>query len=207
MDETIKKGKFDMGMNVFLNEDGANIAAGMACADPGKLESKIKSMVGDNPQLQDAAEIKLNSERFNNVNFHEIVVPTPDDQEEMANLFGDNITVLIGFGSDCIYFGAGSSPMANLKDSMNASASDEKLPMQFNLFVAPLLKKISEIDGDATLVQMAETLEGKGNDRVRITSEAIENGISMRIEVQDGLIALIGIAGQAFGGMGPGADF
>lgn len=208
LDSTVAAGKMDMGANVMLDDENANIAMGMAVANPAGLENKIKDLVAKmESEIGDAVTINLDCENVNGIRFHEVIVPVPGSEEELQNLMGESAKIYIGFGSDVIYVAAGSDPMENLKSSMKASSSDERIPMQYNLFLAPLLKKIAAIQGEDMVGQMAEKLANNGRDRIRFTANAIPNGLDMRFEVEDGLLELIGMAAAQFGGAGPGVDF
>jgi hypothetical protein len=203
---TVEKGSCDMGANVMMSEDGTNIAAGLACADPSELENKIRAFVKDTPEIQNEVNIQLDVETVDGVRYHRIDFPTPPDEEELQNLFGENITVLIGFGSDVVYLAAGTDPKTNLKDSIDAKVEDPKISAQLNVFLSPLLLKMSDIGDDSTLSALADALK-EGRDRVRVSWEAIDNGFLMQLELQDGILAMIQVAGQVFGGGMPGADF
>ena len=55
---------------------------------------------------------------------------------------------------------------------------------------------------------MAETMESARGDRIQIRSDSVKNEFKARVEIQDGILELIGAAGGMMGGMGGGgADF
>ncbi|MEZ6094415.1 MAG: hypothetical protein R3C03_09285 [Pirellulaceae bacterium] len=209
LDSTLKDGVMDVGGNIVLSDDGANMALGVVCANPQEFEGKVKELVevAKAEMEEEGVEVNMNVETFEGANFHEIVFPIPEDEEEMTNLFGDTGHLFIGFGSDTIYFAAGNDPMPNLKDSMTRTTGAETVPMQYNLYLAPLMQKIASIEGEDMVQQMADKLEANGRDRVRFLMKAMTNGLDMRFEVEDGILELIGLAAQQFGGMGPAVDF
>jgi hypothetical protein len=207
LDGTMDAGKMDMGANVIMNDDSTNMAVGMTTANPASLEAKIKDLVEKmRAEIGDEAEINLNFETFNDVRLHEVIVSVPEDEEELVNLVGDTAKIYIGFGNDVIYLAAGSDPLDNLKSSMTRSGDDaDNLPMQYNLFLAPLLKKIAAIEGEDMMGQMADKLTASGRDRIRFTTKSVTKGLDMSFEIEDGILELLGLVGAQFGGMG--ADF
>ena len=78
---------------------------------------------------------------------------------------------------------------------------------QASLKIAPILRLVSKVNDDAMISEMAEKLEDKGNDSLKITSEIIENGQKTRFELQDGILSLIQSAASGLGGGFGGADF
>ena len=91
--------------------------------------------------------------------------------------------------------------------SAEASDANADTSMQFNLFLSPLLKFASGIQGAEMLEMMSDTVQA-GGDRIQVRSDYIENGMKSRFEIQDGVLQLIGAAGGMMGGLGGGgADF
>ncbi len=195
--ETCKNGDIDMGAAVVLDENNANVILGVSVASPAKFENKIKEVaVQAKDKLGEEVQLKLNCETYNGVNFHEIIANVPADEEELSTLVGEKAKVYVGFGKDVVYMAAGSNPMDLLKASMKPStgSSAGNLLMQYNVFVTPILKKVAQIQGEDQVAKMAEVLAKTGRDRVRMTSNSIKNGVDFRIEIQDGILQLIGAA-------------
>lgn len=210
LQDTIEEGRIDMGMVVMANET-VEFALGGQIADPKKLEDAIKELVKmaeREPEIREVAEFNLNSGTLNGVRLHEITVQVPDNEEEMLDILGDEMKILVGIGEKEVYLAGGSDPEALLSKAMTSEGSvDKNLTMQFNLYVAPILKMAANIEGEAMMDEMAEKLNENGKDRVRISVSMIENGMKGSLEIQDGILELIGVAAQNMGGMMGGADF
>ena len=91
--------------------------------------------------------------------------------------------------------------------SAEASASEDQPQSQMNLYMTPMLKFAAGMPGAEMLEMMADTMEAAGRDRIHIQSNSSNNGFKSRIEIQDGILELLGAAGGMMGGMGGGADF
>ena len=159
--------------------------------------------------MGDEIEVSLNSGSHKNITFHRFVIQVPDEEEEMRDALGDQVTVVVGIGTKEVYFGAGSNPVETLKKAIDGSHTTDDL-MQYNFFVTPILKFAAGLEGDPSVEAMADSLAEAGKDRIRITSNLIENGGTMRFEMQDGILGLIKVGFEAFsqggGGGFPGAN-
>ena len=197
---TLEEGLIDGGAVLMLEEGSINFAAGGQISDPQKLEGTIKDLVVmAEEKMGEEIEVNLNSGSHKNVTLHEVVLQIPDEEEEMRDAFGDQITVVVGIGKKEAYLGAGSNPVALLKKAMD-SESETKDMMQYNLNIAPILKFTASMEGDPNVEAMAKALEEAGNDRIQMTSNLIENGMKMRFEMQDGILGLIKVGVDAFQG-------
>jgi hypothetical protein len=65
------------------------------------------------------------------------------------------------------------------------------------------------MQNEQNMQAMADKLAESKRDRVRVNMSGIERGVTFTLEIQDGILELIGLAAQQMGGMmgGPGADF
>ena len=177
--------------------------------DMDKVEATIKDLAAmAEEKMGEEIEVSLNSGSHKNITFHRFVIQVPDEEEEMRDALGDQVTLIVGIGTKEVYLGAGSNPVATLKKAIDGSHPTEDL-LQYNVYVTPILKFAASMEGDESVEAMAKAMEETGQDRIRITSNLIENGGTMRFEMQDGILSLIKVGFDAFsqgGGGFPGAD-
>ena len=207
--ETLEEGNLDSGLAVMLNEGDINVAGGVRLADPKKLEDTVKELVAfAETKMGDEIQVDLNSGSYKDVTFHQIIVQVPDDEEEVRDFVGDQVTLLIGIGEKAAYLGVGSNPMETLKSAMDGSGTGTSDLIQLNAFVAPILRFAANMEGEPMLESLADAMEENGDDRLRMTTDSINNGFKMRFEMQDGILSLIksGIEGMGAGGGFPGGD-
>jgi metal-dependent amidase/aminoacylase/carboxypeptidase family protein len=210
--KTVEDGRMDMGAVMMMNDGEMNFAMGVEAANPKKLEDAVKDVVKMvEKEVGDEVQFNLNAGSHRGTTFHEILVEVPSSEEEAQQIFGDQLTLVIGIAKDAVYFAMGSDPEDVLKQAMDKSAesSDSKadMPMQVNFYLSPILKFASGIQGMEMMEMMSDTLQS-GGDRIQIRSEFIDNGTKTRFEIQDGILELLGAAGGMMGGMGGGgADF
>ena len=213
MTKTMEQGRMDMGVALTMVDDKMNLAMGTGVADPDKLEDMVKDVVKEvEKQNVDAIQFNLNSGSHRGTTFHEIIVEVPDNEEEAQNILGEQVTIILGIGKKEVYLAAGSAPESLLKDAMDksaeASASEDQPQSQMNLYMTPMLKFAAGMPGAEMLEMMADTMESASGDRIHLETGSSKNGFKSRIEIQDGILELLGAAGGMMGGMGGGgADF
>ena len=207
--ETLNDGVLDSGAVLVLEEGNVNFAGGGQISDPRKLESTIKDLIiMAEEEMGDEIEVNLNSGSHKNITLHEIVLQVPDEEEEMRDMLGDQITLVVGIGTKEAFIAGGSNPVDLLKKAIDGK-TDTSHMMQYNVNIIPILKFAASIEGDPNVEAMADALEESGGDRIQMTSNLIKNGVKMRFEMQDGILGLIKVGVESFqsGGAFPEGDF
>lgn len=216
LEDTLKEGRVDLGA-VVTTEETIEFAMGFQVADARKLEDGVKElvkMVENEPQVRENVEFNLDAGSMNGVTLHEIIVQVPANEEEMVQVFGEEMTIILGIGKKAVYMAGGANdPKGLLERAMTGSPSESEAAgkstaIQYNLFLSPILRMAAGIEGEEMMEEMADKLDETGRDRMRVTVEMIENGMKGQFEVQDGILEILGVAAQSMGGMmGGGADF
>lgn len=201
---TIDSGKMDMGGAAIIDDAGLTLVAGAHVVDADKITGVLKKVIdakGD--KLPPQVELKMNAETYKGIKFHTLSGEIPE--EEARVILGETTTLVVGVGGDKAYVSFGADAVAKLKAAIDGKSSQKAEPLsQFNVKISPILKLASKFNDDAILSEMAKTLEDNGNEMIRVTGEIIENGQRSRFEIQDGILSLIQVAAQGFGGGGGG---
>ncbi len=207
IEKTIEGKKTDGGMALVLKPGAPTVVIGGTIAEGAKLEKVLKQVVdiakGEIGELGNL--IKLDAETHEGVTFHTITVPVPD--EEAAAVLGQTVQVVIGLSEESFYLAAGGEAAAVLKQIIDASKADagkQIAPMRISAALTPILKFAAEAadeDAKPMIAQFASILEqSEGKDHVTVVSKAIENGGQVRLELEEGVLKLIGTAIQNAGG-------
>ena len=207
IEKTIEGKKTDGGMALVLKPGAPTVVIGGAIAEGAKLEKVLKQVVdiakGEIGELGNL--IKMDAETHEGVTFHTITVPVPD--EEAAAVLGQTVQVVIGLSEESFYLAAGGEAAAVLKQIIDASKADagkQIAPMRISAALTPILKFAAEAadeDAKPMIAQFASILEqSEGKDHVTVVSKAIENGGQVRLELEEGVLKLIGTAIQNAGG-------
>ncbi len=202
--QTAKSGKIDLGFALVLEPKSIGIVAGGYVADGPAFEKAVKQVVELAKNEPDFPKVQFNAGTHGSVTLHKASVPVPDREPEARELLGEKLDIILGIGAKSVYISAGKNAESLLKKVIDQSAQSAEKPvpaMQLNVSVLPILKFMASVDENPMLPGLIASLEKAGNDKVLITSQGSARGSSMRIEVQEGLLRLIGEAvKQATGG-------
>ena len=204
LDATIDGGKVDIGLSLLLDPNALTFVAGGTIGDSGRLETLIKNLAGqimaEDPGV--AEVIKLDADSHEGVRFHSISLPAAaiaGEAQKLPEMVGDTLDVIVGIGEGSLYLAAGRDASDKLKEAITKSKSEAGNavpPMRFAVAATPIAKFVAavgkdEAKGVATMVAgMLEQAEGK--DRITITSSPVPGGIRVRLELEQGLLAVLG---------------
>ena len=217
IEATVDGGRLDGGMALVLDPDAVTLVAGSLVADSAKLEALVKDLVDQlvREQPDAAGLIEFDAEEHQGVQFHTLslsIAPTAmmgPQADTLSALVGDKLDVVVGIGPQSVYFAAGRDAAQTLKgaiDQSKAEAGKSVPPMQLALAATPIAKFVGQVGPDEAKVQAgmlaAMLQDAGGKDRITITSTAVPNGIKVRLEVEEGLLKLIGSLPTLMMGMG-----
>lgn len=215
LDSVIDSGRLDVGLSLVLDSDAVTYVSGMRIGDTKKLDSLLKSLadevIKEEPSAKDA--IKLNAEQHDGVELNVISLPTEEMAGQLPNLpklVGDKLDIVIGIGKENAYLAVGRDAIATLKKAIDQSKDDagkSVLPLRMTLAATPITQFIALVARDNQVkqvaTQLAKMLEKAGDkDHLNVTSQPIPNGVKVRIELEEGLLKLIGSAPMMKGGPG-----
>jgi hypothetical protein len=210
-EETLQNGEIDMGAVIMMGKEEVNFGMGMQLTNPKKLESAVKELTNMAEKMAPGLlEVNLNSGSHKDVTFHTINVDVSSGPDEMQEVLGSSLAIVVGIGTDTAYMGAGTNPKSIIKKAIDASAKSDRtdkspaMAMSFNL--VPILEMAARVDDNPMMGEMIDTLKESGNDAINMTY-VIDEGVNFRIEIQDGIFALLGAAGaQMQGQLGGGNE-
>jgi hypothetical protein len=224
-EKTLENKKSDGGIVVSLDPSAVTLAAGTVVAEGAKLEGLLKQVIGlaqqDEPKL--AEMIQLDAEEHEGIRFHKASVPVEelDDPEMARNLFGETFDMVVGIGEDSLYVALGQDAAATLKqviDKSKAEAGKQVPPLRISIAGAPIVKFLTEMvpDEQKPMIAMvgAPLVQAGGKDHLRLTAEPVPSGARLRLELEEGVLRLIGglaplaqaLMGAGPGGMPPGVE-
>jgi hypothetical protein len=215
LEKTLEARKLDLGAALLLKPRGSVIVAGALVADGDKLDKALRKLLAEigKEEPDFAKSVKLDAETIDGVRFHTVTMPVSSESAAIA--LGDKIDVVLGFGADRLYAAVGQDAMAVLKETMaksKAAAGKEAPPSQVSLAATPIAKFVAAAAADIPFGQMIAQMAGMvggmleksaGKDHLTMTTTPTANGAQVRLEVEEGLLKLIGALSQMKGPGGP----
>jgi len=211
IDANVEKRTSDAGLTVLLETDGITAVGGATIAEGAKLDKLIKQLIElaieEDPDIADV--LTMDAEVYDGVRFHILSVPVPD--EEAEQFFGENLEVVVGIGDDTLYFAAGKDAVKTLKkvmDDSKAQAGKQVEPLLISVAATPIARFVAEVaEGGAAfratgLAMQLEQSEGKDHLKITAGPTTGGNGIRVRVEIEEGLLKLLGGLSNMLGTLG-----
>jgi len=203
LEATLKGGTLDISTAINLDDDEFEMVAGGLLTDATKFESGVKKIVETAKTKFGFDGAKLNVGSFQSVNFHTVSVPLNGADENVQNIFGDNLEVTLGIGKDRMYVAIGEEGIKAIKkviENAGSSKTETAIPMNMSLALAPILKFAANTSEDPNVQRIADALaQTNGKDHVRITNRSVTRGSVFRLEIEQGVIKAIGGAAANMG--------
>jgi hypothetical protein len=198
---TMKEGKLDGGAVLNMSPEGVTFVAGGLVADPSKVEDGLKKLEALAEKEEDFPGITWNAQTHGDISFHTIQVPVPEHEADARQLLGDTMEVAVGIGEKSAYFALGKNAVERTKEIIDASKANpgkQVPPMELTVSLSPILSTAAKIKPDPVVTSIAEMLESEaaGRDHIHMVEQVIENGIKIRIELEEGVLRAIGTAVQ-----------
>jgi hypothetical protein len=206
---TVESGYMDFGGTVMLDEQGANLVAGGALANPATFDRMVAKF-SEMAKTQNEVAIDVRDANVAGVALKQMIVTLPADvDQELIDMVGDKITILMGRQGEAAFVAAGSDPVSAFEAVMQNSASAGDSTVQYNIRVLPILKFAARNPDVAAMLGPVMARFTSQNDRISLHQRMIPLGVSVQGRMDADLLQLIGDAAQMSQGMmmRPGADF
>jgi hypothetical protein len=199
--KTIESGKLNGGAVLLLEPQNINFVAGGFIADGKAVEKDLKRLFELAKQSKENPGVEVNFDvaTHGGVTLHTIDVPVPAQEEEARKILGEKMATVVGTGATSVYFAFGNDSMELLKQVIDGSAASvgKTSPLTLNVALTPILEFAASVDDDPIVTGLAEALKNsQGKDHVAISSKAIPRGVAYRLEVEEGVLQLIGQAAK-----------
>jgi hypothetical protein len=216
LEATIRSGKADAAGSLLLAPQSATVVLGGHVEGVDKIENAFKRSV----QLVEAdlrrelrlppgePVVKYDAHTHAGVRFHTARIPLADADPQARAVLGDELDVAIGFGESSIYVAIGKGNLAAAQAAIDRSAAgDGSVPSgQLVVSVLPIAQFAAAVDPNSPLSGLAEALAAfKGKDRLILRQQGVDNGVSFRIELEQGFLQALGegaMLAAPFGGAG-----
>jgi hypothetical protein len=199
MQKTLQGRKIDCGLSWAIRPRASTLLCGGVIADGDKLDKVVKQLIAqicaDDPDA--AKSLKVDAEIFQGVHLH--VASSGVASADFAPLLGKKIELALGIGADRVYLAAGSHALETLKEAIlksKAAAGKEVPPLRISVSGTPIAQfAAATLTGPDKLkaAKIAGLLKKTpAGDHATLTVTPIPRGVSARLEIEEGLLKVLG---------------
>ena len=193
---TIQSGKFDGGAALILSSGSPAFALGGYVSNGAALEQTWKKAVELGKGKPDFPEIQFNADTYQGLRIHTFNAPLKDVNEKARALLGDSLEGAVAIGGKSAYLVYGKDGIATLKkiiDQSQAGNGKKTAVGQLNIALAPIMKFASTVQEEPVVALLAAALENaNGTDHLSLTASSQEQGLTLRLTIEEGVLMLIG---------------
>ncbi len=195
--ETIKEGKFDLGLESAADDGSVQLAAGMFVSDGNQAAQLVKDLAAKLQGIPDAPEFMFDEEVYRDVTLHSLKIDIPAKESELRDLFGEQATIKIGTAAKAVYFALGTEPEKSMKSFIDSGVDNDNpagRPLgQLQMRLLPYLRLAQSIKGNDLVAAVIDALS-QNNETAYVSMDAdiIENGQTSYFELGEGMLTAIG---------------
>ncbi|MAR13150.1 MAG: hypothetical protein CL681_24675 [Blastopirellula sp.] len=192
-EDTAKSGKSDAGGYISFADEKLAIVFGTYLSDGNKVAKTLKDLAKDLRNETAALNLKFDVEKHKGVTLHTLSIPI--DDPGAPEFLGDRLKIALGTGAKSVFASIGEDCVDNLKDAIDkySKKSTDAEPLVLEASVGKIMEFAAAVDANPILQALIDQLGELGdNDTVRIKMSPAERGMKYSIEIQDGVLEMIG---------------
>ncbi|MDA7949879.1 MAG: hypothetical protein MPJ24_00185 [Pirellulaceae bacterium] len=197
--ESVAQEKNDGGAALILKPGQFTFVAGAYTESGDKITDAVSDLFTLISEKGEGVPIDLSTFSDGGIDFHKMVVTLPE-LDEGRKVFGETVEVLIGNNNKSVYVGLGNECLPTLKKIISnpgLPTGAKELPTQFNISVVPILNFVAALDENPVMDAVAQQAEKyAGDDSLRLSADYIPNGVSIRLQIDEGIWKIIGEVAQ-----------
>jgi len=205
--------RLEFSTSAIVRPDALTWISAMRLPADGQLRQKIEhclSVAQRDPELR--IDVRRAADREGEVSLHVLSWALGDfaDQKVLTALVGQRLDVVIGLGKEYFYLAAGRGALQSLTGALAVSRERPMVqspPVECSVALRPIAATIAALgkeQGQGDAIRIAHALkQPAGKDHVGCIVDPIDGGIRVRVELEEGVL---GIAGLAVGLLGQGQE-
>lgn len=188
--KSIQRGRWDQALVV--NSAGAGkiqVLLAVKASNTRELAQLFEDLT------RNESSIQLNVAKVGNARIH--AIPLPPDAEREKHL--GNGPLHLAFGDDTLLFAIGHDSLSAAKTVLEGKTSKApRAPISLRVGLSKLLPLVP--NPDSQLLELTKSAFASGNDEIALEIASQPQGAKLRLEIQEGLLQLLGLGIQARGG-------
>ncbi len=189
--QSIERGRLDQALIVNSGASGKLQLLAATKVVKGKELGKIfEEVIRKDPK---SSPVKLGVTEVKGARVHAITLPPDSDREKHLG----NGPAHLAFAEDAVVLTAGDDSLTAVKSSLDAktTTSTKRAPISLRIGLSKLLPLME--DAGPQVLELGKSAFESGHDEIALEVASQPNGASMRIEIQEGVLRLIGLVGAA----------
>jgi hypothetical protein len=202
--QTTETGRADGALSVIARDGTLRLVTGRNLAGGATLDATFRKFVDalrrQYPIQVDRA-ITTDVDRLGEVRFHAISIDVPPgvpNRREVVRVIGERLEAVVGIADDRAYLATGPDALETLKQAIGQSAAlggERVAPMTCSVDLGELSSYLADHAAGRLQRRAARARDALAkhadSDRVKVTAEPVENGLTIRLEVEPGVLSMI----------------
>ncbi len=210
LQKTVKNKQTDAALSLVLDSTAATLLAGATVADGPKLDQSLRQLADDLQTTEKTApRVKASSQLYHGIHLYTLSLPTPC--HELIPLVGKVLDVVVGITGNKLLVAAGRDALPSFKkafDQLPSMPGKDVPPLRIRLAVPAIARAVAAVSKKMEIKAVAAMLAGFGvsagsQNHVALTVTPISGGVRARLEVEEGLLKVLGSLGQLMGVINP----
>jgi hypothetical protein len=206
LDKTVKNKKLDAALSLSVDSTAATLLAGAKVADAATLDHSLRQLAANSPKDEKAGgQFHVKVEPYQGISLYAISFPTPDPG--LVTLVGKRLEIVMGVAGDKLLVAAGRDALPRFKeafDQVRSGHGKEVPPFQVRLAVPSIASLVATLSKNKRIKAGAAMLAGFGitagsKNHLSFTLTPIARGFRARLEVEGGLLKMLGKLNQLTG--------
>lgn len=184
---TISTGRVDLALSVSGDKPPVTIAAATYVGRGDALREAFEGLQAlgkSNPRF---SGFELDAAKVGDVRVHAIGIAQDQKSEALHKLFGADLKLYVAFANEATWLAIGPDALAAIERGMSNQPA-ELPPVQATLRLGRLTELAEQTLGISPLFSAIGARLREGDDRAKLTIEAVEGRLRVRLETKEGVL-------------------
>lgn len=197
VERTVREGKTDLGGTLRLAPRSFQFVGGVRVADGRALAQAFQELFELARHEPNVPEIDFYARKLGSLDLHTLRLPIAEQDKDARKLLGEHVDIAIATGAEQVYFALGEGSeqlLASIVERSRQRGPQSVPSAQLRVALKPVLAFLASIEtGSEKRQTLAEAMDNtQGGDQIQLTVQHIDHGIGARLEVEDGVLQLLG---------------
>lgn len=199
---TLRECQADVGATLMLAPASFRFVGGARVADGQALANALQQLWEQARQDPEVPPVHFFAGRLEGLDLHTLNLPIAATDQDARRLFGEHLEMTVATGPEQLYVALGPGSDGLLKEVVARSAelgSQKVSPLHLRVALMPVMRFLASIEPDAGKQRSLTAVidQAQGGDVIDLVVQPVQDGLELRVSVEDGVLGLIGAASRA----------